>query len=118
MSSIKKGVDSINNNFKSIKKEYAILCIYGSGTPFYLDKYDSYEKAKFHLLDMVSLEKERGRPYYVDNDFYENEYTQNVKGKYFCIKERDVTKWEKTYESRIKTKDNNKNKIYYFENYI
>ena len=67
MSSIKKGADSINNNFKSIKKEYAILCIYGSGTPFYLDKYDSYEKAKFHLLDMVSLEKERGRPYYVDN---------------------------------------------------
>lgn len=63
---------------------------------------------------MIALEQERGRPYFVNNDFYENEYTQNVKGKYFCIRERMVSTWEKYYENKANTS----NKILYFKEYL
>lgn len=63
---------------------------------------------------MVALEQERGRPYFVNNDFYENEYTQNVKGKYFCIRERTVSTWEKYCE----TNTISNNKIIYFKEYL
>lgn len=59
---------------------------------------------------MISLEKERNRAYYVDNDFFENIFPSNMQNlKYFCIKERNVTEWEKTTEFK-----QNKNNIIYF----
>lgn len=56
------------------KIEYTIYCIWNGGTPFYLHTYDSIFKAKQDLYEMIELEKKRNRIYYVDNDFYENEY--------------------------------------------
>ena len=91
-------------------KEYTILCIYNGGKPFYLSTFYSLEDAKYKLFDIIALEKERNRAYYVDNDFYNNIYPYNLEHcKYFCIKERNVTEWEKT--SAIKK---NKNNIIYF----
>lgn len=102
-----------------MKKEYCILCIYGNGTPFYLDTFDSIEKAKLKLYEMIALEQERGRPYYVNNDFYNNEYTQNVKGKYFCIKERNVSNWVQYFDSNLNTNVKNyKSNIIHFNNYL
>ena len=59
---------------------------------------------------MISLEKDRNRAYYVDNDFFKNVYPYNLQHcKYFCIKERNVTEWEKS--SSI---NKNRNNIIYF----
>lgn len=52
------------------------------------------------------MEQERGRPYYVNNDFFKNEYTQNVKCKYFCIKERNVSNWVEYKEINNQIKNN------------
>lgn len=38
----------------------------------YLKNYFSLEDAKIVLFNMVILEKERNRIYYVDNDFFDN----------------------------------------------
>ncbi len=59
---------------------------------------------------MINLEIERNRAYYVDNDFFKNVFPPNLQNsKYFCIKERNVTEWEKTA-----TIQKNKNNIIYF----
>ena len=59
---------------------------------------------------MINLEKERNRAYYVDNDFFENIFPSNMQNlKYFCIKEREVSNWEKTVTTK-----NKKNNIIYF----
>ncbi len=59
---------------------------------------------------MISLEQERGRPYFVENDFYYNEYTRGVVGKYFSIKVRDVSPWLtcETEEEKISELKSNK----------
>lgn len=89
-------------------KEYSILCIYNGGKPFYLNTFYSLEDAKVKLYDMINLEKERNRAYYVDNDFFENIFPPNLQNcKYFCIKERKCTEWTKVSDER-------KNNIIYF----
>lgn len=93
-----------------MSKEYTILCIYNGGRPFFLDTFCSLEDAKTKLYDMISLEIERNRAYYVDNDFFYNVYPYNLEHcKYFCIKERKVTEWIKTSN----TKEIKSNVIYF-----
>ena len=95
-----------NNEFK---QEYSILCIYNRGIPFILDTFDNIEVAKLKLYDMIQLEEERKRVYFVDNDFFDNKYQIGLQSsKYFCIQEREITKWKK-YEIGKRNK-NNKNK--------
>ena len=84
-------------------KEFTILCVYNGGKPFFLNTFYSLEDAKYKLYDIIALEKERNRAYYVDNDFFSNVYPYNLEHcKYFCIKERNVTEWEKTTEIKQK----------------
>ena len=66
---------------------------------------------------MITLERERNRPYYVFNDFYDNEYPASINGKIFCIKERTVSNWEK-YSYNNNLKNNNYNNVYQFPNLI
>ena len=74
-------------------KEYGIYIRNGQGSPYMLDKFKSIESVKAKLLEMIQLEEERGRPYFVDNDFWNNKYNIAIKLKYFRIIERDVTGW-------------------------
>lgn len=94
----------MNNNIK----EYAIYCKYGNGTPFILNTYKNFDLAKNKLLDIIELEEERGRPYFVDNYFFENKYNINLKGKYFCIMERQITEWK-----RLKTLNDKMDNLIY-----
>ena len=62
---------------------------------------------------MISLEKERNRTYYVENDFFENIFPPNLQNcKYFCIKERTVSNWDTV--SKFKQ---NRNNIIYFNKF-
>ena len=78
--------------------EYSIYCIWNGGAPFYLKSYNNIFQAKQDLYEMIELEKERNRIYYVDNDFYENEYPCSIRCKIFSIRERKVSKWCKYSE--------------------
>lgn len=96
-------------------KEYCIYCIWNGGEPFIQGIYKTLDSAKASLSDMISLEEERGRLYYVDNDFFNNKHSYVGRLKYFCIKERNVTEWEKY--SKDKDDIENNNKIIYITNY-
>ena len=95
-------------------KEYCIYCIWNGGTPFISDTCKNLESAKLKLYNMISIEEERKRPYYVDNDFFPNKYTYVGRLKYFCIKERTVSEWEKYSEEETNIKNN---KIIYMDNF-
>lgn len=94
-------------------KEYGIYIRHGEGKPYMLQIFNDIDLAKIKLFDMISLEEQRNRPYFVDNDFYNNKYNISIKLKYFCIKEREVTEWEKYSEE----KEIEQNNIIYFNNF-
>lgn len=96
-------------------KEYGIYIRCKGGTPYLIHFFDNITDAKLKLYDMISLEEERGRPYFVDNDFFDNKYSCNLNLKYFCIKEREISEF-KTY-SEEKSNELEKNKILYFQNF-
>lgn len=95
--------------------EYTIYCIYNGGKPFCLNTYHNINDVKLHLYDMISLEEQRHRPYYVQNSFFKNKYPPTIIGKFFCIKEREVSEWE-IYDEYEKQSFKNNN-IVYFENF-
>lgn len=91
-------------------KEYCIYVRCKGGTPYILQTFDNITSAKIQLFDMVSLEERRGRPYFVDNDFFENKYNVAINLKYFCLKVRDVTEF-KPYSEEEEKNNKNDNKI-------
>lgn len=96
-------------------KEYGIYERQGNGTPYMIHFFNDITSAKIKLYDMIQLEEERQRPYFVDNDFFNNKYVMVGKLKYFCIKEREVSEWI-NYSER-KNKKEKTNKIIFISNY-
>lgn len=96
--------------------EYTIFITCNGGKTYNIRIYNDIFVAKHDLYNMVDLEKRRNRPYYVYNDFFENEYPASLNCKIFCLKERVVSNWEK-YLDKCNNKmalDNNLNNIYEF----
>ena len=95
-------------------KEYAIYCICNNGKPYFVKPYDNFFEARQSLGFMIEGCKKNRKPYYVDNDFFENEFPYMVdSGMYYSIYEREVTEWEKVF-----TETKKKNNIINFNNYI
>lgn len=65
------------------KKEYGIYIRQGQGKPYMLQTFNDINLAKIKLFEMIALEEERERPYFVDNDFYNNKYNISIKLIYF-----------------------------------
>lgn len=70
--------------------------------------FNNIDNAKTKLYEMIQLEEERQRPYFVDNDFFYNKYNISIKLKYYCIKEREVSEWNNYSEEKSKKEKNNK----------
>lgn len=96
-------------------KEYGIYIRQGNWEPYMIHIFNNIESAKGKLFEMIILEEERGRPYFVDNDFFDNQFHIASKLKYYCIKEREVSEWTKFSETNLTREKNNK--IIYFQNY-
>ena len=96
-------------------KEYGIYIRHGNGKPFMIHIYNNLDSAKFKLYDILRLEEERQRPYFVDNDFYNNKYSNVSKLSYYCIKVREVSEWVSYSEE--KELENKKDNIIYFQNF-
>ena len=95
-------------------KEYAIYIRQGEGEPYIVSTYNSFLDVKEALYNMISLEEKRQRPYFVDNDFFNNIYNYQCKLKYFKIIVRDVTDWEKYSDNLEKINDT---KLIYFKDF-
>lgn len=96
-------------------KEYGIYIRCNSGQPYMIHFYNNITSAKLKLYDMISLDEERGRPFYVDNDFFNNKYSCSNCIKYYCIKVRDVSDFD--IYSEEKARDENDKKIIYLSNF-
>ena len=90
------------------KKEFCIYVRNGRGKPYMLSSYPTFREASNALNNIIDYEQERGRIFYVDNDFYDNKYPPNLSGKYFCILQRSITEWKK-YESFCSSTSKDKN---------
>lgn len=87
-------------------KEYTIYLRHGNAKPYTIGPYKTITSAKLKLYDIISLEIERKRPFFVDNDFFENKYILGSNLFYMAILERDVTSWQKFFEFEDAKKDN------------
>lgn len=95
-------------------KEYTIFIQCKNGRPYNICVFKTFQEAMSSLNNMIDLERERNRPYYVLNDFYDNEYPCSLGGKVYCVKERTVSDWE-NYSSEHKF-NNYYNNVYQFPN--
>ena len=96
-------------------KEYSVYIRQGDSAPYHLQNYKSLMEARKVVNEMVQLEEERHRPYYVDNDFFENKYSHISNLKYICLQVREVSEWSKYSEE--KAIQNNLDKILYLSNF-
>lgn len=92
--------------------EYAIEVIHGKGSPYLVGTYRSSRDAKIALDNMLKLYRVRRKIFFVDNDFYNNEFPNSIGGDYYCIKQRNVSEWTVYSECRMDT--NYKNNIINF----
>lgn len=79
-------------------KEYTIYARQGNAKPYTIGTYKTISSAKLKLYDIISLEIERKRPFFVDNDFFENKYALGSELFYISILERDVKEWRRFSE--------------------
>lgn len=56
------------------KEEYTIFITSKTGMPYMLSSFKTFDEVLNSLNGMIKLEKERHRPYFVLNPFFENEY--------------------------------------------
>ncbi len=96
-------------------REYTIYIRQNSAKPYMIHFFDNIDSAKLKLYEMIALEEERGRPYFVDNNFFVNKYHMAGKLKYYCIKEREVSEWKKYSEEE--NLNINNNRIIYIDNF-
>lgn len=83
-------------------KEYTLFRRVGQACPYNLHIRDNFYSVYQDLLLAISFDEERGKEYFVDNDFYYNKFIFNSNSIYYCIKVREVTKWD----SYSKTNEN------------
>ena len=100
------------NTAEESKKEYTIYCMYGKGKPFFLSIYKTFFEAQAKLYEIIQLDEERHRIYYVDNNFFENKYKLGMQSNYYSIVERKVSEWEKY--TAVNSKEKMRNKILAF----
>ena len=98
-------------------KEYSIYQRHGTGTPFMIHFFNNIMDAKLKLYDIIRIEEESNRPYYIDNDFFDNKYNFISDLYYLKILVRDVTDWEKYSEEESKESKKNHNKIIFMQDY-
>lgn len=96
-------------------KEYGIYIRCNGGRPYMVHFYDNILSAKQKLFEMIQIEEDRGRPYFVDNDFFKNKYSCNINLKYYCIKVREVSVFEIYSEEKSNIEESKK--IIYLTNY-
>ena len=79
-------------------KEYGICVKRGKGEMHITGGYKDINSAKLKLIEMIKQEEKNNKPYFVENDFWDNKYTM------FSIKEREVKEWKK-YSDKNKNQD-------------
>lgn len=81
-------------NDKHPKYEFTIYIRQGTAIPYLINTYNSYYDAKRFLEEKAKRHQHYNQIFYIDEDFFENEYTNNYQGTYYKILKRPVADWE------------------------
>lgn len=81
-----------------IKTQYIIYTYVKNATPYVIASFYNIYQAKLKLYDIIEMDKERRFKYYVDNDFFDNQYSLESADRYYCIKFRQEMPYKKYYE--------------------
>lgn len=73
--------------------QYTILVQFKNGCPFHINTYDYFDVALIQLNSYIKTDKRYRRSYYVNNDFFKNDYDCNAQNKYELLC-RDVGEWK------------------------
>lgn len=91
---------------EKIKYEYTIYCRQGSAMPYYIHTYKDYFSALQDLRSIVDREEKLERFYFVDNDFFDNKYSQAfANSKYLQLRVRKVTEWVEYHDNIVQLKN-------------
>ena len=86
-------------------KGFSIYQRHGNVKPFMMHTFTDVLSAKLKLNDITATEEERGRPYFVDNDFFNNKFSHCSNLYYLCIMEREVGECSKFCEKQSQIKE-------------
>ena len=81
-------------NDKHPKYEYALYCRHGQGIPFIARTFDDIYEVKRFIQEVEKRHNHYHQIFYIDNDFYENQYSINLNGTYYKFLRRPVSDWQ------------------------
>lgn len=97
-------------NDKHPKFEYALYCRVGEACPYIVPrKFDDIDEILRYIEELEKRHNRYNQIFYIDNDFYKNNYNSNCGGFYYKFLKRPVLDWEEFY-----TKDNKYNNVIKF----
>jgi hypothetical protein len=81
-------------NDKHSEYEYVVYKRVGSARPYLARTFDSFDDVLRNVQEIEKRHNHYRQVFYIDNDFYENQYNQNLNGTYYKFLRRPVFDWE------------------------
>ncbi len=81
-------------NDKHSKYEYTLYTRVGSAAPYLTHTYYSLDDIIRKSKEIEKRHNHYRQVFYIDNDFYENHYSENMNGVYYKFLRRPVYDWE------------------------
>lgn len=98
-------------NDKHSKYEYALYCRVGNACPYIARIFNSIDEVYRYANEIEKRHNHYRQFFYIDNDFYNNNYNLNSNGTYYKFLRRPVSDWEDNWEE---TTEKSLNNILYF----
>lgn len=104
-------------NDKHYEYEYALYCRVGNACPYIREiNYITDMDGVYRYIEEIEKKHNHYRQiFYIDNDFYKNNYSINMNGTYYKFLRRKVQDWE---EFGVKQGRATNNNIFYISNYM
>ena len=81
-------------NDKHSKYEYMLYCQHGTGQPFIARTFNGFDEVKRYTEELEKKHNHYHQNFYIDNDFYNNQYSINQNGTYYKFLRRPVADWQ------------------------
>lgn len=81
-------------NDKHPQYEYCLYIRNGTGCPYIARTFDDMFEAQRYIIELEKRNNRFHRIFYVDNEFYKNQYSPNIEGIYYKILKREINDWE------------------------
>lgn len=81
-------------NDKHTEYEYTIYIRHGTGLPYLGRTFTNYYDACRFLKEKAKRHEHYNQIYYIDDEFFENQYERNYQGTYYKILRRKLSDWE------------------------